>query len=208
MNWDQIAGEWRNMKGEVREQWGVLTDDEFERIGGNKDQLVGTIQAKYGIAKEEAERQVSEFARRAGSMRNRLRTKGEKTRQEHGRESSTSSSSTLRPLAYLGVATGLAVLASWAFGGEQETEERERSFNRSRGRESRSRDERSTISTGERSRGIPETLTRMPFAMGMMEWGRGKKKRARGEGTFDRRHGGRRAADHRESSRFSEHQPA
>jgi uncharacterized protein YjbJ (UPF0337 family) len=65
MNWDQIAGEWKNMKGRIREQWGELTDDDMDRIGGKKDQLVGTIQSKYGLAKEEAERQVDEFARKA-----------------------------------------------------------------------------------------------------------------------------------------------
>ncbi|HVH40333.1 MAG TPA: CsbD family protein [Gemmatimonadaceae bacterium] len=65
MNWDQIAGEWKNMKGRIREQWGELTDDDMDRIGGKKDQLVGTIQSKYGLAKEEAERQVEEFARKA-----------------------------------------------------------------------------------------------------------------------------------------------
>lgn len=65
MNWDQIAGEWKNMKGKIREQWGELTDDDMDRIGGKKDQLVGTIQSKYGLAKEEAERQVDEFARKA-----------------------------------------------------------------------------------------------------------------------------------------------
>ncbi|MHB1296925.1 MAG: CsbD family protein [Gemmatimonadaceae bacterium] len=67
MNWDQIAGEWKHMKGKVREQWGDLTDDDMDRIGGKKDQLVGTIQSKYGIAKEEAERQVDEFMRKAES---------------------------------------------------------------------------------------------------------------------------------------------
>ena len=67
MNWDQIAGEWKNMKGKVREQWGELTDDDMDRIGGKKDQLVGTIQSKYGIAKEEAERQVDEFTRKSES---------------------------------------------------------------------------------------------------------------------------------------------
>jgi len=65
MNWDQIAGEWKNMKGRIREQWGELTNDDMDRIGGKKDQLVGTIQSKYGLAKEEAERQVDEFARKA-----------------------------------------------------------------------------------------------------------------------------------------------
>ena len=65
MNWDQLAGEWKNMKGRIREQWGELTDDDMDRIGGKKDQLVGTIQSKYGLAKEETERQVDEFARKA-----------------------------------------------------------------------------------------------------------------------------------------------
>lgn len=65
MNWDQIAGEWKNMKGKIREQWGELTDDDMDRIGGRKDQLVGTIQSRYGLAKEEAERQVHEFTRKA-----------------------------------------------------------------------------------------------------------------------------------------------
>ena len=61
MNWDQIKGDWKTFKGKVREQWGELTDDDVDVIGGQKDQLVGQLQKRYGIAKEEAQRQVQEF---------------------------------------------------------------------------------------------------------------------------------------------------
>ncbi|KXF77038.1 hypothetical protein ATN84_10615 [Paramesorhizobium deserti] len=63
MNWDQIAGQWKQVKGKVREQWGDLTDDDLDRIAGNRDQLVGQLQERYGIAKEEARRQVDEWSR-------------------------------------------------------------------------------------------------------------------------------------------------
>jgi uncharacterized protein YjbJ (UPF0337 family) len=62
MNWDQIAGQWKQMKGQLREKWGSLTDDDLEVIAGKRDQLVGRLQVRYGIAKEEASRQVDEFA--------------------------------------------------------------------------------------------------------------------------------------------------
>ena len=61
MNWDQVAGNWTQLKGKLRAQWGNLTDDDVERAKGNREQLVGSIQEKYGMAREEAERQVSEW---------------------------------------------------------------------------------------------------------------------------------------------------
>jgi uncharacterized protein YjbJ (UPF0337 family) len=61
MNWDQIEGKWKQYAGTVREKWGKLTDSDLEVIHGRREQLVGKIQERYGIAKEEAERQVSEF---------------------------------------------------------------------------------------------------------------------------------------------------
>jgi uncharacterized protein YjbJ (UPF0337 family) len=61
MNWDTIKGDWKQFKGKVKEQWGKLTDDELDRIQGRRDQLAGAIQKRYGIAKDEAERQVKEF---------------------------------------------------------------------------------------------------------------------------------------------------
>jgi uncharacterized protein YjbJ (UPF0337 family) len=61
MNWDQIQGNWKQMAGKIRETWGKLTDDELETIAGRRDQLVGVIQNRYGVAKEEAEKQVRRF---------------------------------------------------------------------------------------------------------------------------------------------------
>ena len=58
MNWDQIQGDWMTFKGKIKERWGDLTDDDLERIEGRRDQLVGLVQKKYGIAKEMAEKEV------------------------------------------------------------------------------------------------------------------------------------------------------
>jgi uncharacterized protein YjbJ (UPF0337 family) len=61
MNWDIIQGKWKEMKGQAKEKWGKLTDDDLDTIEGKRDQLVGHVQQKYGIAKDEAERQVEQF---------------------------------------------------------------------------------------------------------------------------------------------------
>jgi len=61
MNTEQMKGQWRQVKGEIKKQWGKLTDDELDRIAGEKDKLVGKLQEKYGITKEEAERQINDF---------------------------------------------------------------------------------------------------------------------------------------------------
>ena len=61
MNTEQMKGQWMQVKGEIKKQWGKLTDDELDRIAGEKDKLVGKLQEKYGITKEEAERQVRDF---------------------------------------------------------------------------------------------------------------------------------------------------
>jgi uncharacterized protein YjbJ (UPF0337 family) len=66
MNWDTIKGNWSQMTGKVKEEWGELTDDEITEAQGERDQLVGKIQAKYGIAKEEAEKQVDNFVAKNG----------------------------------------------------------------------------------------------------------------------------------------------
>ena len=64
MNQEQASGNWKIFKGKVKEQWGKLTDDDFKVLEGNRDQLIGSVQKRYGIAKEEAERQVNEFRNR------------------------------------------------------------------------------------------------------------------------------------------------
>ena len=63
MNCDRIKGNWKQPKGHARKKWGDLTDDGFDRIAGNRDVLLGKIQERYGISKEEAERQVKDFER-------------------------------------------------------------------------------------------------------------------------------------------------
>ncbi|EEX13779.1 conserved domain protein [Citreicella sp. SE45] len=61
MNWDVIEGKWKQFKGEAQVQWGKLTNDDLDRIEGNRDKLVGAIQERYGIEKDEAEKQVDAF---------------------------------------------------------------------------------------------------------------------------------------------------
>jgi uncharacterized protein YjbJ (UPF0337 family) len=61
--WDRISGNWKQFKGEVRKQWGDLTDDDLEMIRGERDKLEGKIQERYGIAKDEANRQLEEWER-------------------------------------------------------------------------------------------------------------------------------------------------
>ncbi len=58
MNWDQVAGNWKQLKGKVK-KWGDLNDDDLTYIDGKRDQLIGRVQERYGIAKDEAERPVS-----------------------------------------------------------------------------------------------------------------------------------------------------
>ncbi len=62
MNWDRIEGNWKQFKGKVREKWGKLTDDHLDVVAGKREHLAGKIQEVYGIGKDEANRQVDEFA--------------------------------------------------------------------------------------------------------------------------------------------------
>ena len=63
MNWDQIKGNWKQMQGQAKRQLGKLTDDDLTRAEGDRDMLVGRIQERYGIAKDEAQRQVDDWSR-------------------------------------------------------------------------------------------------------------------------------------------------
>jgi uncharacterized protein YjbJ (UPF0337 family) len=64
MNWDRIEGNWKQFKGKAKQQWGKLTDDQLDMIAGRRDELAGKIQEQYGISKDEAEKQLNEFAKR------------------------------------------------------------------------------------------------------------------------------------------------
>jgi uncharacterized protein YjbJ (UPF0337 family) len=61
--WDRIAGNWKQFRGEVRKQWGKLTDDDLEQVRGERDKLVGRIQERYGVAQDEAQRQLDDWER-------------------------------------------------------------------------------------------------------------------------------------------------
>jgi uncharacterized protein YjbJ (UPF0337 family) len=77
MNWDQLQGKWKQMKGSVRTRWGKLTDDDLDVIGGQKDQLVGKIQERYGIQKEEAQRQVEDWNRTLDEEKDQARDRSQ-----------------------------------------------------------------------------------------------------------------------------------
>src|SRR5262249_17793348 len=52
MNWDRIEGNWKQMKGSIKEKWGKLTDDDFDTMAGKRDKLVGKIQERYGCSRD------------------------------------------------------------------------------------------------------------------------------------------------------------
>ncbi|HWD98806.1 MAG TPA: PqqD family peptide modification chaperone [Bryobacteraceae bacterium] len=62
MNWDRIEGNWKQFSGKAREKWGKLTDSDWQTIGGKKDQLVGRLQERYGIEKDQASRDADTWA--------------------------------------------------------------------------------------------------------------------------------------------------
>jgi uncharacterized protein YjbJ (UPF0337 family) len=62
MNWDQIAGDWKQFTGKVKEKWGKLTDDDLTTIAGKRDQLAGLLQQRYGYEKQQAEKELDEFS--------------------------------------------------------------------------------------------------------------------------------------------------
>lgn len=65
MNRDEIKGKWTQLQGSIKEKWGKLTDDDLREAEGNRDILIGKIQEKYGVAKEEAAKQVNDWMEKA-----------------------------------------------------------------------------------------------------------------------------------------------
>ena len=61
MNWDIAKGNWKIVKGSIKEQWGKLTDDDLTEIDGHRDQLVGRVQKAYGVSRDEAEKQIKDW---------------------------------------------------------------------------------------------------------------------------------------------------
>lgn len=65
MNWDRIEGNWRQFKGAARQQWGEFTGNGAKQFTGERERLSGQLQERYGIAKEEARRQLKDFRKRS-----------------------------------------------------------------------------------------------------------------------------------------------
>ena len=65
MNEDTLKGQWTQIRGRVREQWGKLTNDDLDQIQGRAEQLIGRVQERYGVQRDEAKRQVDDFLRNA-----------------------------------------------------------------------------------------------------------------------------------------------
>jgi len=61
MNWDQIEGQWKQFKGKAQQNWGKLTNDDLDIVDGKREELVGRVQERYGLARDEADKQVKEF---------------------------------------------------------------------------------------------------------------------------------------------------
>ena len=61
MNWDQIEGNWKQMRGKAQEKWGDITGDDWDQVSGKRDQIVGLVQARYGRARNEAEHEVGSW---------------------------------------------------------------------------------------------------------------------------------------------------
>src|SRR5437588_5144292 len=62
MNWDQSEGKWKQVKGNVKQTWGKITDDDLDYIAGKRENLVGKLQERYGMAKEEAQKKADDWS--------------------------------------------------------------------------------------------------------------------------------------------------
>lgn len=67
MNWDQIQGQWQQLRGHAKSKWAKLTDDDIDNVAGKRDVLIGKLQARYGVLKEEAEKQVDTWIAKFGA---------------------------------------------------------------------------------------------------------------------------------------------
>ena len=68
MNWDQIEGNWKELKGDIKQKWAKLTDDDLDFVAGKRDELSGKIQTAYGVTKETAHQQLSDWETMLGNI--------------------------------------------------------------------------------------------------------------------------------------------
>jgi uncharacterized protein YjbJ (UPF0337 family) len=69
MNWNQIEGNWQQYKGQVRQTWAKLTDDDLARANGKREEMIGRLQERYGYTKEKAEREIDAFLKKIQSSK-------------------------------------------------------------------------------------------------------------------------------------------
>ena len=68
MDWNRVEGNWKQIKGAVKQQWGKLTDDDLDQIAGQRDKFIGKVQERYGLAQDEAQRRADDWLRTTGDM--------------------------------------------------------------------------------------------------------------------------------------------
>jgi uncharacterized protein YjbJ (UPF0337 family) len=66
MTWDILKGQWMQLKGKIRQQWGNLTDDELDQIQGDREILIGKLQQRYGRSREQVEQEVDRWLQQVG----------------------------------------------------------------------------------------------------------------------------------------------
>ncbi len=86
MNWDQIEGNFKQLGGKIKSQWGKLTDDDVTNASGKKEHFIGLIQERYGILKDEAEKQVdawiAKFDGAADKVTDKVKESNEKAKAD------------------------------------------------------------------------------------------------------------------------------
>ena len=66
MNWDQVEGKWKQMRGSVKQKWARLTDNDLDYMAGGREQFIGKLQERYGIIREDAEVQAEAWLKTVG----------------------------------------------------------------------------------------------------------------------------------------------
>ena len=62
MNWDTIQGDWKQIAGKVKQQWGKLTDDDLTKLSGKREELEGALQARYGYTKDQIKKEIDDWS--------------------------------------------------------------------------------------------------------------------------------------------------
>ncbi len=89
MNSDQFEGKWKQLKGNVKQRWGKLTDDDVTALSGKKDELIGKLQERYGITREQAQKEADEWAAAANADLDTSTSGGPSAAGTHSRTATT-----------------------------------------------------------------------------------------------------------------------